>query len=117
LVPQTGHVPVVAGLPFFIVIACAFCISRLVLHLRQYPSVISYAFPILYILVPHTGHVPVVAGLPFFIVIACALLISRFSLHLRQYPTVMEPSFGGDVLELQPRLGYARSRGLLSNSI
>jgi hypothetical protein len=36
---------------------------------------------------------------------------------LRQYPTVMEPSFGGDVLELQPRLGYARSRGLLSNSI
>src|ERR1700730_10406648 len=37
LVPQTGQVPVVAGLPFFMVIACGLLISRFSLHLRQYP--------------------------------------------------------------------------------
>jgi len=35
LVPQTGQTPWVAGLPFFIVIAFAFFISRLVRHLTQ----------------------------------------------------------------------------------
>lgn len=35
VVPQTGHLPFVAGLPFFMVVASAFCISRWVRHLRQ----------------------------------------------------------------------------------
>jgi hypothetical protein len=34
-VPQTGHVPLDAGLPFFIVTCCTPFISRLVRHLRQ----------------------------------------------------------------------------------
>ena len=38
LVPQTGHFPSVAGLPFFIVICTASLISRLVLHFTQYAS-------------------------------------------------------------------------------
>jgi len=38
-VPQTGQTPETAGLPFFIVIACAFLTSRLALHLTQYASV------------------------------------------------------------------------------
>jgi len=36
VVPQTEHWPLRAGLPFFIVTACAFCISRFVLHFTQY---------------------------------------------------------------------------------
>jgi hypothetical protein len=35
LVPQTGHVPSVAGRPFFMLICFAFLISRLVLHFMQ----------------------------------------------------------------------------------
>jgi hypothetical protein len=35
LVPHTGQVPSVAGLPFFIVILFSFCISRFALHLTQ----------------------------------------------------------------------------------
>jgi hypothetical protein len=35
LVPQTGHTPWVAGLPFFIVILVASFISRFALHLTQ----------------------------------------------------------------------------------
>jgi hypothetical protein len=35
LVPHTGHVPCVAGRPFFIVICCASFISREALHLTQ----------------------------------------------------------------------------------
>jgi hypothetical protein len=35
VVPQTGHLPFVAGLPFFIVVASAFDISRCVLHFKQ----------------------------------------------------------------------------------
>jgi hypothetical protein len=35
LVPQVAHVPVVAGLPFFIVTAVGFFISFLALHLTQ----------------------------------------------------------------------------------
>ncbi|MGA8533913.1 MAG: hypothetical protein WB615_07375, partial [Candidatus Tumulicola sp.] len=38
LVPQTGHLPSVAGRPFFMVIWTASWISRLVLHLTQYAS-------------------------------------------------------------------------------
>jgi hypothetical protein len=38
-VPQTGHVPVVAGLPFFMVIFCGFFTSREALHLTQYAMV------------------------------------------------------------------------------
>lgn len=34
-VPQTGHVPFVAGLPFFIVTGVASFISRWVRHFRQ----------------------------------------------------------------------------------
>jgi hypothetical protein len=37
-VPQTGQVPWVAGLPFFIVIFCASFISRFALHFTQYAS-------------------------------------------------------------------------------
>jgi hypothetical protein len=36
-VPHTGHVPCVAGRPFFIVIAFASLISREALHFTQYP--------------------------------------------------------------------------------
>ena len=36
---HTGQEPVVAGLPFFIVVGVAFCISRFCLHLRQYASI------------------------------------------------------------------------------
>jgi hypothetical protein len=36
LVPHSGHLPSVAGRPFFIVICVASFISRLVLHLTQY---------------------------------------------------------------------------------
>jgi len=35
-VPHTGHLPSVAGRPFFMVICVASFISRLVLHLTQY---------------------------------------------------------------------------------
>ena len=35
LVPQTGQVPSVAGLPFFMVILWSFCIVRLALHFTQ----------------------------------------------------------------------------------
>jgi len=38
-VPQTGHVPVVAGLPFFMVIFCGFFTSREALHFTQYAIV------------------------------------------------------------------------------
>src|SRR5437588_11273389 len=37
LVPQFGQVPVMAGLPFFIVMFCGFLISTFFLSLRQYP--------------------------------------------------------------------------------
>src|SRR5437660_11282424 len=36
LVPQFGQVPVMAGLPFFIVMFCGFLISTFFLSLRQY---------------------------------------------------------------------------------
>jgi hypothetical protein len=35
VVPQTGHLPFVAGLPFFIVVASAFDISCCFLHFKQ----------------------------------------------------------------------------------
>lgn len=35
VVPHTGHLPFVAGLPFFIVVASAPDISRCVLHFKQ----------------------------------------------------------------------------------
>ena len=38
-VPQTGHVPLVAGLPFFRVTCSGPLISLFVLHLRQYASI------------------------------------------------------------------------------
>ena len=42
-VPHTGHLPSVAGRPFFIWICFASLISRLVLHLTQYASAaVSY---------------------------------------------------------------------------
>ena len=39
LVLHTGQLPVVAGLPFFMVVGVAFRISLLVLHFRQYASI------------------------------------------------------------------------------
>jgi hypothetical protein len=46
-VPQTGHTPFVAGLPFFIVTGLASFISRCVRHFRQYASTgeSSFEFP------------------------------------------------------------------------
>ena len=38
-VPQVGHTPFVAGLPFFMVIALASFISFLDLHFTQYASI------------------------------------------------------------------------------
>lgn len=39
LVPQLGHEPCVAGLPFFNVIVTGFFISRFDLHLKQYACI------------------------------------------------------------------------------
>jgi hypothetical protein len=39
LVPQSGHVPSLAGLPFFIVTAFGSFISFFALHFMQYPSI------------------------------------------------------------------------------
>ena len=39
LVPQLGHVPLVAGRPFFKVVGCGFLISLLARHLKQYASI------------------------------------------------------------------------------
>lgn len=39
LVLHTGQLPVVAGLPFFIVVGVASRISRFSLHFRQYASI------------------------------------------------------------------------------
>jgi len=39
LVPQEGHSPWVAGLPFFMVTALVFFISFLALHFTQYASI------------------------------------------------------------------------------
>jgi hypothetical protein len=38
VVPQSGQVPFVIGLPFFVVLSTGFCISFLVLHFTQYAS-------------------------------------------------------------------------------
>ena len=40
VVPQTGHTPLVAGLPFFITTSCGFLISLFVLHFMQYASIV-----------------------------------------------------------------------------
>ena len=40
LVPQVEHVPEVAGLPFFMVMAVGFKISFFALHLTQYASIV-----------------------------------------------------------------------------
>ncbi len=44
LVPQVGHIPCVAGLPFFMVIDLASFISFLALHLRQYACISNLHF-------------------------------------------------------------------------
>jgi hypothetical protein len=43
-VPHTEQVPVVAGFPFFIVVAVGFLISRFALHLTQYASITLIPF-------------------------------------------------------------------------
>jgi hypothetical protein len=40
-VPQVGHLPLIALRPFFITSSTPSAISRLALHLTQYPSAIS----------------------------------------------------------------------------
>ena len=45
LVPQTGQVPCVAGLPFLSVTGLGLRISRLVLHFMQYASISTSQFP------------------------------------------------------------------------
>jgi len=44
-VPQVPQVPVVAGLPFFIVIAVGFFISFFALHFTQYASIVMSPLP------------------------------------------------------------------------
>src|SRR5277367_2492057 len=44
-VPQTGHLPLMALRPFFIVSSTPSAISRLALHLTQYPSAINFLLP------------------------------------------------------------------------
>ena len=44
-VPHLGHVPVVAGFPFFIVICFGFCISLWARHLRQYACIRTHLLP------------------------------------------------------------------------
>ena len=41
--PQTRHVPLIAGLPFFNVVLVGFCISRFALHFTQNPSTILFS--------------------------------------------------------------------------
>lgn len=43
LVPQVEQVPVVAGLPFFMVVAVGFLISFFALHFTQYASMVKSA--------------------------------------------------------------------------
>jgi hypothetical protein len=43
-VPHTEQVPVVAGLPFFIVVAVGFLISLFALHFTQYASITQIPF-------------------------------------------------------------------------
>jgi hypothetical protein len=40
VVPQTGHTPFMAFLPFFMVTLWGLCISRFVLHFTQYAVVV-----------------------------------------------------------------------------
>jgi hypothetical protein len=47
VVPQTPHWPVIAPMPFFIVILCWFCISRSVLHFTQYAKVVCVHLPVI----------------------------------------------------------------------
>ncbi len=46
LVPQTGHVPDEAGLPFFMVTCCTFSASLFWRHLTQYIVILTYAHPL-----------------------------------------------------------------------
>jgi hypothetical protein len=41
VVPQTGHCPFMACLPFFMVMLCGSFISLFVLHFTQYATVVS----------------------------------------------------------------------------
>lgn len=43
VVPQTGHFPFIAGLPFFSVMAAASFISRFALHFTQYAWTMRFA--------------------------------------------------------------------------
>jgi hypothetical protein len=47
-VPHTGHLPLIALRPFFIVSSTPSAISRLALHLTQYPSAIKFLPPALH---------------------------------------------------------------------
>ena len=39
VVPQSGHVPFVMGLPFFVVLSTGFCMTFFALHFTQYASI------------------------------------------------------------------------------
>jgi hypothetical protein len=45
-VPQTGHLPFVAGLPFFMVTDSTFSASLLVRHFTQYICIVVKAHPL-----------------------------------------------------------------------
>ena len=45
---HVGHVPLIAGLPFFMVYGAGLPISRLSLHFTQYPIVITPLASLLY---------------------------------------------------------------------
>lgn len=46
-VPQTGHLPFIAGLPFFIVTCSGLATSLLARHLTQYIVAINFFHPLL----------------------------------------------------------------------
>ena len=46
VVPQSGQVPLVIGLPFFVVLSTGFCISFFALHFTQYASIAMVVEPL-----------------------------------------------------------------------
>ena len=89
LVPQTGHLPSVAGRPFFIVIWTASLISRLALHLTQYASAANCATSV---------GPPIPLGAPYSP--SCTLL---------RAPGVMEADMQEPTFESRERIEAARA--------
>jgi hypothetical protein len=64
LVPQVGHTPFVAALPFFMVTALAFFISFLERHFTQYASIISlHVFYFATVFISNPANIDVAGGI------------------------------------------------------